>query len=165
MKQKFNLFICCGIIVILILIGVKVYFMNTPLISTDIFKSELFDSKTKTGLVFGSVSKCAHKQKDLFLFIEAYRVKHGQVPDSLQTLINDDHGSMSFTGCPLGHQYIIHPENYGNPNGVFISESKNQHPTAFNLWIRGIKPGVQTMGDGIVHLFEGSKLITIQAKK
>jgi len=48
---------------------------------------------------------------------------------------------------------------------VLIEEAQNKHPTAFKLWIRAIKPCVQTMGDGTIHLFEGGKLATIQARK
>ena len=165
MKQKIILIISCFVIVAMVVIGLKMYLMTTLVLGTDVLSSEIFDSKTKAGKVFNSVSKCAHNQKGLFLFIEAYKEKHGKVPDSLQELFNDDHMSMSFTGCPLGHHYNIHLENYGNPNAVLIFESKNRHPTAFKLWIRGIQPCVKTMGDGTVHLFEDGKLITIRAKK
>jgi len=48
---------------------------------------------------------------------------------------------------------------------VLIEEAKNKHPTAFRLWIQGIHPQVQTMGDGTIRLFKDGKLATINAKK
>jgi hypothetical protein len=48
---------------------------------------------------------------------------------------------------------------------VLIEEKENKHRTAFKLWARGIKPRVQTMGDGTIHLFADGKLATINATK
>ncbi|MBN2594246.1 MAG: hypothetical protein JXA81_12130 [Sedimentisphaerales bacterium] len=84
----------------------------------------------------------------------------------MDELINDIPNSMSVTKCPSKPTgYKVHFENYGKPDAVFIEEAKNMHSTAFKLWIRGIKPRVQTMGDGTIHLFEDGKLATIQARK
>jgi hypothetical protein len=73
---------------------------------------------------------------------------------------------MAFTNCPSDLTwYEVHFGNYGKPDAVLIEEAQNKHSTAFKLWIRGIKPCVQTMGNGTIHLFEDGKLATIQARK
>jgi hypothetical protein len=167
MKTKQKAIIIGIALTVLIFGGVNVYLAANPLIVIGGDKPEgaIFGSQTKVGNAFMSASNCAHRQKGLYGYIEAYLEKHGQVPADLNTLINDDTGSMHFTRCPLGHSYILHAENYGKPNAVFISESRQKHPTAFQLWARGIKPCVQTMGDGTIHMFEGGKIATIQARK
>jgi hypothetical protein len=84
----------------------------------------------------------------------------------MDELINSVHEAMSFDDCPAGLSwYVVHFENYGNPDAVLIEEANNKHPTAFKLWIQGIHPQVQTMGNGTVRLFKDGKLATIDAKK
>ena len=167
MKTKHKV-IMSGIALPVLLFGaLKGYLAANPLVAMGGDKPEgaIFDSQTQVGKAFDSASDCAHRQKGLYGYIEAYLDKHGQVPADLDTLINDDTGSMHFARCPLGHSYVLHVENYGKPNMVFISETKQKHPTAFGLWVRGIRPCVQTMGDGTIHMFEGGKIATIQARK
>lgn len=155
------------IIVILLIGGLKIYLQLTPVIElgTNRPTGLIFDPNTKASRVFTSVSDCAERQKGLYGYIEAYRTKHGKLPDSKNTLINDDTGSMHFTTCPLGSSYRIYPENYGNPNVVFISEAQNKHSNTLSLWIRGIKPCVQTMGDGTIYMFKDGKVAKMNAKK
>ena len=157
-------------IVILVLIwgGLRFWLWKTPLVvlgqSTPV--GEIFDMNTAVGRVFAEVQECGEQQKNLYLYIEAYREKNDRLPDNMDELINDIPNSMSFRNCPSGRTwYEVHFENYGKPDAVFIEEAKNIHSTAFKLWIRGIKPRVQTMGDGTIYLFEGGKLATIQAHK
>jgi hypothetical protein len=157
-----------SIIVITLLIGaLRVYLFLTPVVelSSDKPTGLIFDPNTKASWVFDDVSKCAERQKGLYGYIEAYRKKHGKLPDSINTLINDDVQSWHWTNCHLGPSYEIHPENYGKPNAVFISETKNKHPNTLSLWIRGIKPRVQTMGDGTIQMFKDGKVATVNAKK
>jgi hypothetical protein len=159
--------ICTVVVAILLIGGLKIYLLLTPpvILGGSRPAGFIFDPNTKASRVFSSVSDCAEKQKGLYGYIEAYRTKHGKLPDNIETLINDDSGSMHFTTCPLGSSYIIHPENYGNPKAVFISETQNKHSNTLSLWIRGIKPCVQTMGDGTIYMFEDGKLAKMNAKK
>ena len=167
MKKKHKIIIICISLTVLCMGGLKVYLAANPLIviGGDKPKGAIFDSQTKVGKVFRSVSDCAQRQKGLYEYIEAYVEKHGQAPADLSALINDDTRSQYFTRCPLGHSYVLHAANYGKPDAVYISESKQKHPTAFQLWLRGIKPCVQTMGDGTVHMFKDGKIATVQAEK
>ena len=167
MKTKHKVIIIGIALPVLVFGTFNVYLAANPLIVMGGDKPEgaIFDSQSRVGKAFMSASDCAHRQKGLYGYIEAYIDKHGKVPANLDTLINDDTGSMHFIRCPLGPSYVLHAENYGNPNAVFISESKHRHPTTFLLWARGIKPCVQTMGDGTIYLFNDGKITTIQAKK
>ena len=159
-------------IIILVLIwgGLKLWLWKTPLVVLGLGSGtpggEIFDMNTAVGRVFSELLECGQQQKNLYLYIEAYREKNDRLPDNMDELINDIPNSMSFRNCPSGRTwYEVHFENYGKPDAVFIEEARNKHPTAFKLWIRGVKPHVQTMGDGMVHLFEGGKIATIQAHK
>ena len=155
-------------IIILILAGLLIWLRSTPLIIMDSGgpRGDLFDMSTAVGRVFAEVQECGEQQKNLYLCIEAYRKKNGRLPENMDELINDIRESMAFRNCPSDRTwYEVHFGNYGRPHAVFIEEAQNKHPTAFGLWIRGIKPCVQTMGDGTIHLFEGGKIATIQARK
>ena len=170
MKLKSSYKIATVSIIILILIwgGLQLWLWKTPLVvlGSSTPGGEIFDMNTAVGRVFAEVQECGEQQKDLFGYIEAYREKNSRLPNNIDELINDIPKSMSWTKCPSKPTgYEVHFENYGKPNAVFIEEAKNMHSTAFKLWIRGIKPRVQTMGDGTIHLFEGGKLATIQAHK
>jgi hypothetical protein len=127
---------------------------------------EVFDRQTAVGRVFADVQACGEQQKDLYGCIEGYREKHGRLPKDMDDLTESIYQAKSFDDCPAGlNWYVVHFENYGNPDAVLIEEAKNKHPTAFKLWIRGIRPQVQTMGDGTIHLFQDGKLATINARK
>jgi hypothetical protein len=166
MKRTHIKLIIALTVVILLIGGFKIYIKLTPpvVLGQNTPAGFIFDPNTKASNVFSSVSDCAQRQKGLYGYIEAYRTKHGKLPDSIDTLINDDTGSMHFTKCPLGPSYSIHPENYGNPKAVFISEDRNKHSNTLSLWIRAIKPRVQTMGDGTIYMFKDGKLATKNAK-
>lgn len=167
MKRTHVKLMVCIIVVVLLIGGLKIYLQLTPLVVLGNSRPTgiIFDPNTKASRVFSSVSDCAERQKGLYGYIEAYRTKHGKLPDSINTLINDDVGSMHFINCPLGFSYSIYPENYGNPKAVFISEGRNKHSNTLSLWIRGIKPCVQTMRDGTIYMFKDGKLAKKNAKK
>ena len=170
MNLKSSYKVIIGGIIILVLIwgGLQLWLWKSPLvvIGSDTPGGELFDMNTAVGRVFADVQECGEQQKNLYLCIEAYREKYGRLPDNRNELINGIHESMAFTNCPSGLTwYEINFENFGRADAVFIEGAKNKHSTAFKLWIRGIKPRVQTMGDGTIHLFEGGKLATIHARK
>lgn len=168
MKSGHKVAITGIIILVLILGGLQLWLWKTPLVvlGSSTPGGELFDMNTAVGRVFAEVQECGEQQKNLFRCIEVYREKNGRLPDNMDELINDITESMAFRNCPSGRTwYEVHFENYGKPDAVLIEEAQNKHPTAFKLWIRGIKPCVQTMGDGTIHLFEGGKLATIRARK
>lgn len=156
MKSSHKIAIAIIAALVLVVGGLRFWVSITPL---------RLDLDGPAGKVFDSVSECAHKQKDLFLCIQAYKEKHGQLPHDIDALINGGVGALAFINCPLGPSYKIYFENYGKPDAVFIAETQNKHPNTFMLWFRGIKPCVQTMGDSTIYLFEDGKFATIQAKK
>jgi len=166
MKRTHIKVILCIIVVILLIGDLKIYLLLNPLVVLGGNRPTglIFDPNKKASQVFTSVSDCAERQKGLYGYIEAYCTKHGKLPDSINTLINDDVGSMHFINCPLGSSYSIYPENYGNPKAVFISEGRNKHSNTFSIWIRGIKPRVQTMGDGTIYMFKDGKVAKKNAK-
>ena len=167
-KTSYQVVIAGIIILVLIWGGLQIWLWKTPLVVLGSSKpgGEIFDMNTAVGRVFVEVQECGEQQKGLFGYIEAYREKNGRLPGNMDELINDIPKSMSWTDCPSDLTwYEVHFENYGKPDAVFIEEAKNKHPTAFKLWIRGIKPCVQTMGDGTIHLFKDGKIATIQARK
>jgi hypothetical protein len=167
-QSSYKVAIVSIIILILIWCGLQLWLWKTPLVVLGLSKpgGEIFDMNTAVGRVFAEVQECGEQQKNLYLYIEAYKQKNGRLPHNMDELINDIPKSMSWTKCPSKPTgYVVHFENYDKPNAVFIEEAKNKHPTALKLWIRGIKPQVQTMGDGMIHLFKHGKLATIQARK
>ena len=168
LKSSYKVVIVSIIILILIWGGLQLWLWKTPLVvlGSSTPGGEIFDMNTTVGRVFAEVQECGEQQKNLFGYIEAYREKNSKLPNNMDELINDIPNSMSKTKCPSKPtEYKVHFENYGKPDAVFIEEAKNKHPTAFKLWIRGIKPRVQTMGDGTIHLFKDGKIATIQARK
>ena len=167
MKYK-NKVAVAVIILIAISIGImQVYLVRNPLVElgSNAPGGVLFDSQTQAGKAFLDLSECATKQEGLYQYIEVYMKKHGKAPSDVFSMINDNMQCMYFTTCPLGHAYKIFPENYGKSNAVFISDEKHDHQTTFQFWGRGVKPCVQTMGDGKIHLFQGGKVATRQVKR
>ena len=153
--------------ILLILAGLKIYLLLTPVGGLENYLpgNLVLDPNTEAGKIFDSAADCAYRQKGLFGYIEAFRKKYDRVPESIEELLNDDMRCSYYTRCPLGPSYVIHPENYGNPDGVFISESSNKHNNTLSFWLRGISPSVQTMGNGIIYLFKDGKIATVDARK
>ena len=167
-KSGYKVAIACTITLVLILGGLQFWLWKNPLavMGSNIPGGEIFDMRTAVGRVFAEVQECGEQQKNLYLCIEAYKEKYGRLPDNMDELINGVRESMAFRNCPSDLTwYVVHFENYYKPDTVFIEEAQNKHSTAFNLWIRRIKPCVQTMGDGTIHLFEGGKVAIIHARK
>lgn len=153
---------------VLVIAAFKIYVIMTPLvvIGEDAPRGKIFNSGSAVHAVYQEVSECAQRQKGLYQYVAAYVEKHGTVPGNDDELLNEDTGVMYFMDCPSGHSYEIRLENYGNPNAVLIAENPNQHTSTFNLWIRGVKPCVRTLGDGTVHLFKGGDFsMTVDASK
>ena len=134
------------IIPVLIVAGLLLWLRRTPLVEIGSEMQpggEIFDSSTAVGRVFDEVQRCGEQQKNLYQCIEAYRQKNGRLPDNMDELKNDVPETAAFTNCPSGLTwYEVHFENYGKRNAVLIEGAQNKHPTAFKLWIRGIKPQV-----------------------
>jgi hypothetical protein len=165
-------FLVAGITILALLmlsyIGLQVWLARSPLVvlGGQGPGGEIFDQRTAVGRVFADVQECGEQQKNLYQCIEVYKEKHGRLPEDMNALISDVHEAMSFDDCPADLTwYVVHFENFGNPKAILIEEHENKHPTAFKLWARGIKPRVQTMGDGTIHLFNDGKLATIDAAK
>jgi hypothetical protein len=151
MKRKYKIFIIVIITILLLIGGLRIYFYLTPHATIEI----ILDSGKSEEL--SSIFYYAYRQADLYGYIETYKKKHGEIPDNIGNFLDDNPQYSIFSKNPLKVSYIIKPENYGNPNAVFIYESKNKHKNIFSLWIRGIKPRIQTMGDGKTYLFKGFK--------
>ncbi len=137
--------------------GLRVWVVNTPLNINSISDQKVFDS----------VSECAHNQKNMYLVFEDYLDKKGKPPVDINDLLNFNMTSsfyyctkVSADGTGL-YVYKLYPDNYGNPKAVFIEESCNKHSNNFKFWFRGIKPEVKTMGDGSIHLFNDGQVATI----
>jgi hypothetical protein len=148
-------------------VAVWLWIMRTPLFVPGPGgpAGRMFDANTPEGRLFGSVSQCAERQKDLYLYIDAHVQKHGRVPADLDALLEDHPMTVKIFGCPSGGPYEIHLENFGDPNAVVIEERPDAHPNTVRLWMQGIRSQVRTMGDGVVRMFNKPNLATIQAKR
>ena len=148
-------------------VAVWLWIMRTPLfvVGPDGLGGRMLDANTPEGRLFDAVCQCAERQKDLYLYIDAYVQKHGRVPPDLDALQEDHPMTVEIFGCPSGGHYDIHLENFGDPNAVVIEERADAHPTTVRLWMQGIRPQVRTTGDGTVHMFNKPNLTTIRAKR
>lgn len=149
MKQKYKIIIIGITIALLLIGGLRIYFRLTPHATLDI----ILDSGKSDEL--SSIFYYAFRQADLYDYIETYQKKYGEIPGNMENFLDDNPQYSDFSDNPLKVSYIIQPENYGNPDAVFISESQNKHKNMFSLWIRGITPRIQTMGDSKTYLFKG----------
>ncbi len=148
------------IVVVLFFVGLKFYLFWTPV---DVLN--LFESDSASGRAVQDVYDCAHHQRNLLGYIIAFKNEVGRPPQSLEELINHDTGAMAFDKCLLGPDYEYLPENYGKPDAVLIRERATKHDGTLYLWLHGLRPRVETTGDGTVHLFEDSDLITLPPKE
>lgn len=167
-KKRLTTAVIIGAGLILAWGGMQLWLWWSPLVVVggDQPGGELFDSQTAAGRVFNDVQACGEHQKNLYGCIVAFKDRHGRMPKDMNELINDVHETRAFCNCPTGRtSYVVHFENFGNPRAVLIEEQHNKHRTAMKLWLRGIKPRVQTFGDGTIHLFLDGKLATINAAK
>jgi len=126
---------------------------------------DIWTEGTEENEVLESTTACALNQKELYQYVQAYVEDNGVVPDSWETMQDAGYRCMHCAGCPEGQPYTIHKQSYGDPNAVFISDRDDYHAGSWKLWIRGVIPRVQTMGDGKVQLFEGGKVLTMDASK
>ncbi len=102
----------------------------------------------------------------MYQSLEHYVEENGQLPDSVDDFKINDFPATGIWECPAtGKGYDLFLENYGDPDAVVIADKENEHPTTFMLWLRGLKPQVQTMGDGTIHLFKGGELMTMVGSK
>ncbi len=124
----------------------------------------VFDANTPEGRLCRAAFDCADRQKDLYLYIDAYVQKHGRVPPDLDALQEFHPMTVAIFGCPSNGPYDIHLENFGDPNAVVIGDQPEAHGNALRLWIKGIRPQVRTMGDGTIHVFNKPNFVTMQAK-
>jgi len=117
----------------------------------------------KSEPIWDSIEKCAENQKRLYQSIEFYVKQNNPIPNNLDEFQINGFPAAHVWNCPASQQgYKLILENYGNPKAVVIADKANDHPTTFMLWFRGLKPQVQTMGDGTIQLFKDGKLITIR---
>jgi len=149
-RRKLSIIITLSIIVVAV--GVKVIVTKTPI---------KFD-----GPAWRSLEKCATHQKRLYRSIESYKEEHGQFPEAIEEFNIDGSPAERYWKCPASENgYDIFLENYGKPDAVIIADKQNKHSTTFMFWLRGLKPHVQTMGDGTIHLFKGGKITTMIGSK
>lgn len=116
------------------------------------------------GSEWRSIEECAENQKRL------YQSTVWEVRENGGTLARDfkvkGFPAREIWKCPAcGEGYELHPENFGNPNAVLISDEREGHPTTFMWWAKGLKPQVQTMGDGTIQLFEDGELLTMNGSR
>ena len=136
---------------VLILFGLRVWASHTPV---------------QLGPVWDSIEKCAENQKRLYQSLEYFVDENDHLPENLDEFKIKGFPATMVWKCPVSQRgYDLFLENYGNPNAIVISDKENKHPTTFMLWFRGIKPHVQTMGDGSIHMFKGGKLMTMNGSK
>jgi len=116
------------------------------------------------GPEWDSIEKCAENQKYLYQSIEWELQENGKLPDK-DFLVRGFRARDTWK-CPAsGRGYLLHLDNYGNPDAVVIADEQDRHPTTFMWWFRGLHPHVQTMGDGTIHLFKGGKILTMVGSK
>ncbi len=163
MKNRPKVVIALSLIILLTVIGLKIWFSNTPLHLN-------FDNPNDPVVkVYNSVAECAVAQQQVYLVFEEYQQSFDEPPSDIWDLVNKINHTNRIYVCPAAgkqdhnlYTYKLYPENYGKSNAVLIEESRNAHANCFELWIRGIKPCVKTMGDGTIHLFNDGQVVTMQ---
>jgi hypothetical protein len=97
---------------------------------------------------------CESNQKKLYLAIENYNNKYGQMPQDLPILVDEGLVLEQDIYCPPLPRstemlrYIYVPDNYGNPEKIIISDMANNHGCK-KLRLKKLKPIIiETMGDG-----------------
>ena len=158
MKRSRKVAIAIVMTTLVIVGGLKVWIFSPPLHLN-------FDGPA--GKVLRSVSECAQAQKRVYLVFEEYQRTYSQAPSDIWDLVHKINMTNKTYVCPAADEhesgrfaYKLYPENYGHPDAVFIEESRNSHLNTFILSFRGIKPCVQTMGDGTIHLFNEGQVAT-----
>jgi hypothetical protein len=139
--------------IVVIIMGLRVWISFTPV-------------QVGAGPVWNSIEKCAENQKKLYQSLEHSVEENGRIPRHLDEFKINNFPATAVWKCPATQEgYDLFIENYGNPKAVVIADKENRHPTTFVLWFRGLKPHVQTMGDGTIHLFKGGKIMTMHGSK
>jgi hypothetical protein len=134
-----------------IVLGIRVWVSYTPI---------------QLGPVLDSTDKCATNQKYLYQSLEFYVHENGCLPDNLDEFRVNGFPATMVWRCPVTqHGYDVFLENYGDPKAVVISDREHKHPTTFELWFRGYRSQVQTMGDGTIHFFKGGKIVTMNGAR
>jgi hypothetical protein len=143
-------------------IGLKIWISNTPL------HLDFDDHNDPVVRVYNSAAECAVAQKQVYLVFEKYQQTFDEPPSDIWDLVEKVNHTNRIYVCPAAgkhdhnlYTYRLYPENYGKSDAVFIEESRNSHGNCFRLWIRGIKPCVETMGDGTIHLFNDGQVVTM----
>ena len=88
-KKIATVCIVIGGLTVLLTVGLQVWLWKSPLVvigNTPV--GELFDARTAVGRVFMDVQACGEQQKNLYGCIEAYREKHGRLPNDMDELAN-----------------------------------------------------------------------------
>ena len=77
LKSSYKVVIVGIITLVLIWGGLQFWLWKTPLVVLGQSKpgGEIFDMNTAVGRVFAEVQECGEQQKNLYLYIEAYRKK------------------------------------------------------------------------------------------
>lgn len=113
-----------------------------------------------------SLETCAENQKWLYQSLAHHQQEHGTLPDSAEEFEIRGFPATRMWKCPASKRgYVLHLENFGNPAAVLIAEEQEAHPTTLGWSLKRLKPHVQTMGDGTIHLFEGGRVLTMVGRK
>jgi hypothetical protein len=118
------------------------------------------------GKPYESLVACAEHQKSVYQSIVHYQKENGRLPEKGQGFPADGKRPLKIWRCPISETpYLIEPASYGSSDHALIADSPHRHHTTFMWWLRGMKPQVETMGDGTVHLFEGGVVLMRAQRK
>ncbi len=152
MMKRYKGIVIVGLSVLVLMAGLRLLVSKLPV------KLE--------GTEWNSIEECAENQKKLYQSLEYYQQEHKQLPDRIEDFQIGGYPATRTWKCPACERgYTVHLDNYGNPHAVVIVDEQHRHPTTFMWWFRGLKPHVQTMGDGTIHLFEDGKILTMVGSK
>jgi len=85
---------------------------------------------------------CGANQRIIYLAIGKYKEKYGEVPQTLQELVEEGlvDSNQLYCPCSTREPYTYFPKHYGDPTRTLLSERKDNHKMTV----------IETMGDGRV---------------
>ena len=118
------------------------------------------------GKAYDSLVECAEHQKWVYQSIEYYQNENGRLPESGENFLADGKRPLKIWRCPISDApYIVEPARYGSSDGALITDAHHDHRSTFMWWLKGLKPQVETMGDGTIRLFEEGRVATMAGRR